>query len=57
VGPFFAIVTPHPDEGSFEAQVVDAAGNRYVELSGYRTITLPNAVDAQPLQAMFSVLA
>jgi hypothetical protein len=50
------MVTPHPDEGSFDAEVVDAAGNRYVELSGYRTIALPNVVDAEPLRAIHGVM-
>jgi len=46
-GKVFAVVTPDPDQGSFNAEVVDAAGNRYVHLSGYRTVALPNSVDAE----------
>jgi NAD(P)-dependent dehydrogenase (short-subunit alcohol dehydrogenase family) len=57
VSRLFAMVTPHPDEGSFDAEVVDAAGNRYVELSGYRTIALPNVVDAEPLRAIHAASA
>jgi len=51
-GKVFAVVTPDPDQGSFNAEVVDAAGNRYVHLSGYRTVALPNSVDAEALKAL-----
>jgi len=53
-GQLFAVVTPHPDQGTCDAEVVDAKGNRYLQLSGYRTVALPNALDAKvlkPLQA------
>jgi acyl transferase domain-containing protein/acyl carrier protein/NAD(P)-dependent dehydrogenase (short-subunit alcohol dehydrogenase family) len=54
---FFAFVTPDPHHDSFDAEVVDSAGNRYVLLRGYRTVAIPNAVGAdllKPLQAAFS---
>jgi NAD(P)-dependent dehydrogenase (short-subunit alcohol dehydrogenase family) len=54
----YAVVTPNPDQGSFEAEVVDGKGNRYVRLSGYRTVALPNGLDAEllkPLQAAISL--
>ena len=41
-GRLCAIVTPRPERESFDVEVVDEAGNRYVELSGYRTVALPN---------------
>jgi NAD(P)-dependent dehydrogenase (short-subunit alcohol dehydrogenase family) len=44
-GQFYALVTANPD-GSFDAEVVDAAGNRYLYMSGYRTAALPYAVDS-----------
>ena len=37
----YAVVTPDPDRGSFDAEVVDAKGNRYLHLSGYRTVAVP----------------
>jgi acyl transferase domain-containing protein/NAD(P)-dependent dehydrogenase (short-subunit alcohol dehydrogenase family) len=56
-GDLFAVVTPRPDQGSFDADVVDAAGNRYVQLFGYRTVALPAVVDTQPLKALQAVAA
>jgi hypothetical protein len=53
----YAVVIPDPDRGSFDAEVVDTAGNRYVHLSGYRTVALPNGVDAEPLKALQAVTA
>ncbi len=47
VGRLYAVVTPHPGEGTFDAEVVDEKGNRYVRLSGYRTVALPNSVDGE----------
>ena len=40
-GRLYAVVTPHPEQDSFDAEVVDAAGNRYVRLGGYRTAARP----------------
>jgi hypothetical protein len=51
-GPLYAAVSPHPEQTSFDADVVDAAGNQYVRLRGYRTVALPAAVDT----AAFKVL-
>jgi len=48
----YALVTPDPDHASFDAEVVDAKGNRYLQLSGYRTVAVPGAVDAGRLQAL-----
>ena len=48
----FAVVTPDPEHGSFDAEVVDAAGNPYVHLRGYRTAALPNIIDSAPLKAL-----
>jgi NAD(P)-dependent dehydrogenase (short-subunit alcohol dehydrogenase family)/acyl carrier protein len=46
-----AVVTPASD-GSFDADVVDAAGNRYMHLGGYRTVELPYTVDSKPFKAL-----
>jgi NAD(P)-dependent dehydrogenase (short-subunit alcohol dehydrogenase family) len=53
----YALVTPDPDRGSFDAEVLDTKGNRYLQLSGYRTVAVPNAMDAErlkPLQVAMS---
>jgi hypothetical protein len=47
--PLIAVVTPDPEQGSYDAEVVDANGNRYVSLRGYRTVALPDSIDAKPL--------
>ncbi len=52
----FAVVTPIPEDG-FDAQVVDTAGNRLVQLSGYRTVAIPKAIDAESLNALQSLVS
>jgi len=52
----YAVITPHPERGTFDADVVDTAGNLYVRLLGYRTVALPNAVDAGHLKALQSAM-
>jgi hypothetical protein len=51
-GPLYAVVTPHPEQASFDAEVVDAAGNRYLEMIGYKTVALPERVDGELLKAL-----
>jgi NAD(P)-dependent dehydrogenase (short-subunit alcohol dehydrogenase family) len=41
-GPLYAIVTAGAVPGSFDAEVVDGAGNRYLILRGYRTAEFRN---------------
>ncbi|MGA2902787.1 MAG: SDR family NAD(P)-dependent oxidoreductase [Candidatus Korobacteraceae bacterium] len=53
---FYALVTPHPVEGTFDAEVVDAEGNRYLRLDGYRTAQVPSNVDSGPLKALQDVM-
>jgi hypothetical protein len=55
-GALYAVVTPDPDHESFDADVVDTAGNVYVHLSGYRTVALFNGVDAEPAKELHAVL-
>ena len=55
-GQFYAVVTPHPAQESFDAVVVDAAGNCCIELTGYKTVAMPNNVDAGPLKKLQSVV-
>jgi hypothetical protein len=56
-GRLFAIVVPHDGGSAVDAEVVDEAGNRYLELRGYRTVTLAESVDAAPLEAMRAAAA
>ena len=51
-GRLYAVVTPDPKRGSFDAEIVDAAGNRCMQLTGYGTVALPNAVDAEGLKEL-----
>ena len=52
----YAVVTPHPEQGTFDAEVVDAKGIRYLRLDGYRTVELPDNVEAEPLKALQRIL-
>ncbi|MCG3121494.1 MAG: hypothetical protein ALAOOOJD_04612 [bacterium] len=50
----YAVVTPTVN-GAFDARVVDAEGNVYLKLQGYRTMELPETIDAnllKPLQML-----
>ncbi len=46
----YAVVTPGSESAGFHAEVVDEAGNRYLELCGYRTIPLSDALDVESLR-------
>ena len=54
-GDFYAVIVPKPDQGTFDAEVVDASGNPYVQIRGYRTVALPNTIDAEPLKRLQAV--
>jgi acyl transferase domain-containing protein/acyl carrier protein len=56
-GRLYAVVTPDPDKGTFDAEVVDEAGNRYVRVGGYRTVAIPNGLDADSLKPLQSVVS
>jgi NAD(P)-dependent dehydrogenase (short-subunit alcohol dehydrogenase family) len=54
-GKLFAIVSPDLDKGRFDARVVDEAGKVFVDLRGYATAELPDAIETSrlvPLMAM-----
>lgn len=53
----FAVVTPDPNRGMFDADVVDANGQRYVHLSGYRTVEVPNDFSEEHLKAFRTILS
>jgi hypothetical protein len=58
-GPLYAVVKPGTDTDpeSFDADVVDTAGNLYLHLRGYRTVTLREIGDSELLQAPQTVEA
>jgi acyl transferase domain-containing protein/NAD(P)-dependent dehydrogenase (short-subunit alcohol dehydrogenase family) len=56
-GKLYALVTPNPEDGTFDAEVVDAQGNLYLYLSGYRTAALPSSVDAETMKALQAILS
>src|SRR5262249_43539238 len=45
-GPLYAVVTPGATGDSFDADVVDAGGNCYLHLAGYRTVAFREEIDA-----------
>jgi hypothetical protein len=55
-GPLFAVVTANA-AGSFDADVIDSTGTRYLHVGGYRTVAFREDVDpsifasAQPAMA------
>jgi acyl carrier protein/NAD(P)-dependent dehydrogenase (short-subunit alcohol dehydrogenase family) len=53
----YAVVTPDLSHGSFDAEVVDARGNLYLYLGGYRTVALPGVVDVARLKALQAAMA
>ena len=53
----YAVVTPDAGQGSFDAQVVDAEGNRYVQFRGYRTVAAGSVAEAAPLQALRAMMS
>jgi hypothetical protein len=56
-GCLYATVTPDPDNGGFDVEVIDAVGTRYLYLTGYRTVALPEAADAEALRTLKSVMS
>jgi hypothetical protein len=53
----YAVVTPNSSEGGFDSEIVDAKGNCYMQLKSYRTVALPNAVDAERLKALQAAMS
>jgi hypothetical protein len=50
-GRLHAVVTPSASgDGSYDARVVDADGNVYLVVDGYRTVELPGAASASQLE-------
>jgi malonyl CoA-acyl carrier protein transacylase len=53
----YALVTPHPAEGAFDAEVIDSAGRRLLTLVGYRTVALYEAAELKNAFAGHVVIA
>jgi malonyl CoA-acyl carrier protein transacylase len=45
------------DAGAYDARIVDAEGRVYVEIHGYRTVTLPSALAAELLEPLRAAMA
>jgi len=56
-GRLYSVVIPYPDRRCFDAEVVDTKGNCYLRLSGYRTVAVPSAVDAEGLKVLQSLMS
>jgi hypothetical protein len=56
-GPLFVVVTPNQVAGSFDADVVDCDGRRYLHVSGYRTVAFREDVDALMFPSAQAVMA
>jgi len=56
-GTLYAVVTSGQGHGSFDAEVVDAKGNGYLQLRGYRTVVVPNIVNAERLKALQAAMS
>jgi acyl transferase domain-containing protein/acyl carrier protein/NAD(P)-dependent dehydrogenase (short-subunit alcohol dehydrogenase family) len=56
-GRLYAVVTPDPSQGTFDADVLDTNGNLYLRLTGYQTVALPNSVDAERLKILQEVMS
>ena len=54
-GCLYAIVAPKIDGAIFDAEVVDEAGNQYLRLRGYHTITLAHSVEPESLKVLHAV--
>jgi hypothetical protein len=53
----YSVVSSDPACSSFDAEVVDATGNCYLHLRGYRTVAVPDAVDAEGLKVLKAAMS
>jgi hypothetical protein len=51
------VVTANPAAGSFDADVVDGAGVRYLHVGGYRTVVFREGVDVPVLTPAHAAMA
>jgi 3-oxoacyl-(acyl-carrier-protein) synthase/NAD(P)-dependent dehydrogenase (short-subunit alcohol dehydrogenase family)/acyl carrier protein len=52
-----AVISAAEQPGAFNAEVLDAKGNRYLTLRGYRTVELPNFVDSDRINRLRDVMS
>jgi len=53
----YAVVTCEQGRGSFDAEIVDTKGKCYLQLKGYSTVAVPNAVDAGRLKTLQAAMS
>jgi hypothetical protein len=56
-GRLYAVVHPQPAAGTFAAEVLDANGNVYLQLTGYRTATFAGAIDSERLKVVHAAMS
>jgi 3-oxoacyl-(acyl-carrier-protein) synthase/acyl carrier protein/NAD(P)-dependent dehydrogenase (short-subunit alcohol dehydrogenase family) len=56
-GKLYAVLTPDATHGSFDVDVTDTKGNCVLRLTGYQTVALPNAVNAQSLKTLQEIMS
>ena len=56
-GRLYAVITPVPARGSFDAEVLDTKGHCYLRLTGYQTVALPSGVDIDRLKNLQAVMS
>ena len=52
----YAVVTPNPGQGSFDAEVGDTKGNCYLQLSYYRTVAVANLADTEAMKNLHAAM-
>jgi len=56
-GRLYAVVTPNVAQKSFAAEILDEKGNCYRKLDGYKTVELPNFVEAERMRNLQAALS
>ncbi len=56
-GSLYAVVTPNPSRGSFDAEILDSQGNLYLRLTDYRTVAVPNSIDAERTKTLRAAMS
>jgi len=56
-GRLHAVVTPDAAQGNFDAEVLDAKGNCYLRLKGYRTVALSDGLDTEHLKILQAIMS
>jgi hypothetical protein len=51
-GLLYAAFVPKPGEVGFDVEVLDTAGNLYLEVKGYRTVPAPAGLNAEAVRAL-----